>query len=77
MDQIPTVTESQATDGDVAMADDAATAEAPSTTVEVKKEVKLDDLFADVDSDDEFPSSRPNEAPPPSSPPTATLPNTT
>jgi DNA primase small subunit len=28
---------------------------------EEKKEVKLEDLFADVESDDEFPSSRPQE----------------
>lgn len=50
-------------DGDVDMneAEAEAEAEAPSAgqTEEKKKEVKLDELFADVDSDDEFPSSAP------------------
>jgi len=52
-------------DGDVVM-DEGATepVEAP------KKEVKLDELFADVDSDDEFPSSRPQDTPTSSSPDT-------
>ena len=44
---------SQATDGDVAMDE----AEAPQASGD-KKDVKLDELFADMDSDDEFPSSR-------------------
>lgn len=35
-----------------------------------KKDVKLEDLFADVDSDDEFPSSKPDGVKP-SSPPVA------
>ncbi|KAI2635748.1 prim-pol domain-containing protein [Hypomontagnella submonticulosa] len=52
--------DSQATGDDIAMAD--AKALPTDTNEEVKKEVKLDELFADVDSDDEFPSSRPGEA---------------
>jgi DNA primase small subunit len=59
---------------DVAMAEAAESLPSQSelAAVEAKKEVKLDDLFADVDSDDEFPSSsRPAEAPKPSSPPPA------
>lgn len=31
------------------------------TEEEDKKDVKLDDIFADVESDDEFPSSKPVE----------------
>ncbi|KAH8840480.1 hypothetical protein MCOR27_006467 [Pyricularia oryzae] len=38
---------------------------------QIKKEVKLDELFADDDSDEEFPSSRPVEDSKPSSPPAA------
>jgi DNA primase small subunit len=34
-----------------------------------KQEVKLEDLFADVESDDEFPSSRPADGTPASSSP--------
>lgn len=49
----------QVTDGDVAMEE----AEAPAPAAEEKSEVKLDDLFADADSDDEFPSSRLQDAP--------------
>ncbi|RYP71376.1 hypothetical protein DL771_004864 [Monosporascus sp. 5C6A] len=41
----------------------------PATTEgKDKQEVKLEDLFADVDSDEEFPSSRGEESKPPSSP---------
>ena len=42
-------------------------------TEDVKKDVKLEDLFADVDSDDEFPSSAPAPTAQPgsSSPPAA------
>lgn len=42
--------------------------EAPAA---VKKEVKLDELFADVESDDEFPSSAPVAKDPVSSSPSA------
>ncbi len=35
---------------------------------ESKKDVKLEDLFADEDSDDEFPSSRPQDEPTSSAP---------
>ncbi|KAI0205978.1 DNA primase small subunit [Astrocystis sublimbata] len=41
------------------------------TNGDEKKDVKLDDLFADVDSDDEFPSSRPDGGAKPSSAPIA------
>jgi DNA primase small subunit len=42
---------------------------------QTKKDVKLEDLFADVDSDDDFPSSAPvPKQEPASSPPTADLP---
>jgi DNA primase small subunit len=37
------------------------------TTEEKKEDVKLEDLFADADSDDEFPSSHPAEKTPASS----------
>ncbi|KAI1080995.1 prim-pol domain-containing protein [Whalleya microplaca] len=51
--------DSQPADDDITMAEtDALPAAAKE---EEKKEVKLEDLFADVDSDDEFPSSRPGE----------------
>ncbi|KAI1102155.1 prim-pol domain-containing protein [Jackrogersella minutella] len=49
--------EDQATDGDIAMAETNAVPVA--TKVEDTKDVKLEELFADVDSDEEFPSSRP------------------
>jgi DNA primase small subunit len=55
--------ESQSAVSDITMAD----TEAP-TAPEVKKEVNLDDLFADVESDDEFPSSRGQDTPVSSSP---------
>ncbi|KAK7924273.1 p48 polypeptide of DNA primase [Apiospora marii] len=62
--------DSQVSNGDITMAEPETL---PSTSngaaVEEKKEVKLEDLFADVDSDDdEFPSSRPQETQPSSSP---------
>lgn len=60
---------SQATEDDVAMAEADAPATAPP---EEKKEVKLEELFADADSDDEFPSSRPQDTPTSSSPEIAT-----
>ncbi|KAI0123706.1 eukaryotic and archaeal DNA primase small subunit [Xylariales sp. AK1849] len=53
---------SQTSNDDITMAEPN-TLPGPSngTNGEVKKEVKLEDLFADVDSDEEFPSSRPND----------------
>lgn len=71
MDEATDNVASQASDGDVAMTDAATAEEVPVTDANDKKEVKLEELFADVDSDDEFPSSRPNETQAPSSPPTA------
>lgn len=53
-----------AADGDVAMGE--------AEAADVKKEVKLDELFADVDSDDEFPSSAPKQEPVSSPPPAPT-----
>lgn len=47
----------QGTDDDVTMGETNALPAA--TDGEDKKDVKLEDLFADVESDDEFPSSRP------------------
>lgn len=45
-------------DQDLAMADaDVAGDEVSNTNAEIKSEVKLEDLFADMDSDDEFSSS--------------------
>ncbi len=58
--------DSQVSDGDVAM-EDAGDAAALPVKKEVK-EVKLDELFVDVDSDEEFPSSRPKDEPTSSSP---------
>ena len=59
---------SQTTNGDVDMA------EAPESKQDVK-DVKLEDLFADVDSDDEFSSSAPvAKAEPGSSSPAAATP---
>ncbi|KAI0870482.1 DNA primase small subunit [Hypoxylon argillaceum] len=55
-----TPTRSGESDGDVTMG---------GTGGDEKKEVKLEDLFADVDSDEEFPSSMPDPAKPPSSSP--------
>ncbi|KXJ90231.1 DNA primase small subunit [Microdochium bolleyi] len=46
-------------DGDVEMAEGSQQEQQPAAKAEEKKEVKLDDLFADVDSDEEFPSSKP------------------
>ncbi|KAI0845035.1 prim-pol domain-containing protein [Daldinia vernicosa] len=51
--------ESQDNDDDITMAE--ANALPVPVKEEDKKDVKLDELFADVDSDDEFPSSRPAE----------------
>ncbi|OBR16134.1 DNA primase [Colletotrichum higginsianum IMI 349063] len=59
---------SQATDGDVAMAE----IDAPAPATEDKRDVKLEDLFIDGDSDDEFPSSKPQDTPSSSSPGIAT-----
>ncbi|KAH0427600.1 DNA primase small subunit [Colletotrichum camelliae] len=67
---IPPNADSQATDGDVAMAEADAPAvaapEVPATEASApdqKKDIKLEDLFDDADSDDEFPSSKPQETP--------------
>ncbi|KAI0475441.1 prim-pol domain-containing protein [Xylariaceae sp. FL0804] len=68
--------ESQNSEPDVPMAeaDSEANAAAPPAPIsDDKKDVKLEDLFADVGSDDEFPSSRPGEEKP-SSPPVAPSP---
>jgi hypothetical protein len=46
-------------DGDIVMNDVSA---APVADTE-KKEVKLDELFDDIDSDEEFPGSRPQDTP--------------
>lgn len=49
-------------DADITMDEPHALPSVPSgQTEDEKKEVKLEDLFADVESDDEFPSSRPAE----------------
>ncbi|KAM4057927.1 DNA primase small subunit [Hirsutella rhossiliensis] len=53
-----------AADGDIDMGAGETTA---ADAVPVKKEVKLEELFADVDSDDEFPSSAPVKQEDPSS----------
>ncbi|KAL2752166.1 hypothetical protein ACRALDRAFT_2044972 [Sodiomyces alcalophilus JCM 7366] len=70
--------DNQATaDGDVAMADVAeepTASEEPTAATSSKKDVKLEDLFADVDSDEEFPSTRPVDVPPASSPPATSPP---
>lgn len=72
---VPPNADSQATDGDVAMAEaDAPAVAAPEAAApevsspeasapEQKKDIKLEDLFDDADSDDEFPSSKPQETP--------------
>jgi DNA primase small subunit len=60
-------------DSDVTMAEaDADMKTTPGATAHGSetKEVKLEDLFADVDSDEDFPSSRPDGVKP-SSPPVA------
>lgn len=58
-------------DVDIAMAEvEPAAEEAPVASGD-KKEVKLEDLFADVDSDDEFPSSKEPQLTPESSSPSA------
>lgn len=49
-------------DDDITMAEpDALSSATNGASAEEKSEVKLEDLFADVESDDEFPSSRPQE----------------
>lgn len=58
----------QTADEDIPMAEASEPAPAAGIKEEEKKgEVKLEDLFADVDSDDEFPSSRPAKLTPQSS----------
>ena len=56
---------SQATENDITMAEPE-TLPANDTDGDAngqeKKDVKLEDLFADVDSDEEFPSSRPQDS---------------
>ncbi|CAJ2509242.1 Uu.00g142680.m01.CDS01 [Anthostomella pinea] len=65
-DASPQNGDSQTTDNDIPMAE---AEETPTATDgDEKKDVKLEDLFADVDSDDEFPSSKPAETKPSSSP---------
>lgn len=63
-EQVKPETQSDDDDVDMTMAE---VGGAPAVE-EPKKEVKLDDLFADVDSDEEFPSSRPTQTQPTSSP---------
>lgn len=58
---------SPAPDGDVPM-EEAGQSPVANGEHSPKKDVKLDELFADVDSDDEFPSSRPQDEPSSSSP---------
>jgi DNA primase small subunit len=65
----PSNENTQATDADVAMADTTEDGTAKTDAPDAKKDVKLEDLFDDVDSDEEFPSSRPVDTPAPSSPP--------
>lgn len=61
-------TQPDETDGDITMAE-------VKTLEEAKKDVKLEDLFADVDSDDEFPSEKPTQSQPlPTSSPTPSSP---
>lgn len=65
--------DSEAADHDMTMADVAGTDTIPGTLVkpEIKSEVKLEDLFADMDSDEEFPSSTGQNLKITSSPPEA------
>lgn len=44
-------------DRDIIMTESDAESKIPSVKEEIKPEVKLEDLFADVESDEEFPSS--------------------
>ena len=78
-DTAPPNGDTQATNDDITMAepdalpgatngDTAATDNGNGEEETKKSEVKLEDLFADVDSDDEFPSSRPQATPQSSSP---------
>ncbi|KAH6686755.1 eukaryotic and archaeal DNA primase small subunit [Plectosphaerella plurivora] len=69
MVDLPSLPNTQATNADVAMADATEEGAVRADTLDVKKDVKLEDLFDDVDSDEEFPSSRPVDTPAPSSPP--------
>ncbi len=65
MNDVPTTNDTPlSSDGDAAMED----AVAAPMAEESKKDVKLEDLFADEDSDDEFPSSRPQDEPTSSAP---------
>tara|TARA_R110002060_G_scaffold15581_13_gene21762 strand:+ start:1221 stop:1556 length:336 start_codon:yes stop_codon:yes gene_type:complete len=65
--------DSEAADHDMTMADVAGTDTIPGALVkpEIKSEVKLEDLFADMDSDEEFPSSTGQKLKITSSPPEA------
>lgn len=65
-DSQPTIADTDVTMGE-ADADADVEAEA-KTNCDEKKDVKLEDLFADADSDEEFPSSRPAQVKPSSSP---------
>jgi DNA primase small subunit len=57
-DSVGLIGESQASDDqDITMADAGAVEEKTPIKVEATAEVKLEDLFADMDSDEEFPSS--------------------
>lgn len=62
-DSVGPIGESQASEGvdeDMAMEDAGGEEEEisePPVKTEIKSEVKLEDLFADIDSDEEFPSS--------------------
>lgn len=53
-------TQPDETDGDITMAE----MNPLQPGDEAKKDVKLEDLFADVDSDDEFPSEKPTQSQP-------------
>lgn len=46
------------TDGDITMGE----VNPLQSAEDAKKDVKLEDLFADVDSDDEFPSEKPSQS---------------
>jgi DNA primase small subunit len=56
--------DSQGSNEDIVMVEPESLPSAPNGADDIKeekKEVKLEDLFADVDSDDEFPSTRPDD----------------
>lgn len=64
-------TKPDATDGDITMAE----VNPLPPAEEEKKDVKLEDLFADVNSDEEFPSQKPTQSQPsPTSSPPASSP---